>query len=70
MKTLLLFLFLLSNTKCEEPTDVYICNNGKTKKYHLSANCRALRNCSYKTLKTTLEKAKKEGKTLCGWEKQ
>lgn len=70
MKTLLLFLFFSTYFSCAEPTDVYICNNGKTKKYHLSSNCRALRNCSYKTLKTTLEKAKKEGKTLCGWEKQ
>lgn len=69
MKPLLLFLFLLNNIKCEEPTDVYICNSPKAKKYHLSKTCRGLSNCSYQTVKITLEKAKKDGKTLCGWEK-
>lgn len=70
MKPLLLLLLLFINIKCEEPTDVYICNNNKTKKYHLSKTCRGLRNCTYQTLKITLEKAKKDGKTLCGYEKQ
>lgn len=69
MKTLLILIFFLTNTTCKESTTVYICNNGKTNKYHLKENCRGLSNCSYKIKKTTLDKAKNEGKTLCGWEK-
>ncbi len=68
MKTLsLLFLFLI-NTTCTDPKTVYICGSGKTHKYHLTDKCRGLNNCQYKILQTTLDKAKKEGKTLCGWE--
>ncbi|UIR54849.1 hypothetical protein LZQ00_11225 [Sphingobacterium sp. SRCM116780] len=47
---------------------VYICGSGKGKRYHLTESCRGLRNCSAQTLKVTLEEARKEGKTLCGWE--
>ena len=46
----------------------YLCNNGKTTKYHLKENCRGLSNCQYKIVKTTLEKVKKDKKTLCKWE--
>jgi len=69
MKTLSLLIFFLINTTCKENTTVYICNNDKTKKYHLSSDCRGLSNCTFKIIKTTLDKAKNEGKTLCGWEK-
>jgi hypothetical protein len=68
MKTVLLFLFLI-NTKCTEPAkEVYVCDSSNAKRYHLRSDCRGLSNCSYRTLKITLEKAKKDGKTLCGWE--
>jgi len=69
MKTLSLLIFFLINTTCKENTTVYICNNGKTKKYHLASDCRGLSNCTFKIIKTTLDKAKNEGKTLCGWER-
>lgn len=49
-------------------TTAYLCNNGKTTKYHLKADCRGLSNCSYKVVKTTLEKVIKDKKTLCKWE--
>ncbi|RZJ77534.1 MAG: hypothetical protein EOO47_16530 [Flavobacterium sp.] len=68
MKTLPLPILLSNLFSISPPQNVYICNNGKTTKYHLKPNCRGLSNCQYKILKTTLEKAKKERKTLCGWE--
>ncbi|QNL52472.1 hypothetical protein H8S90_10150 [Olivibacter sp. SDN3] len=76
MKILFFVLFLLFNSVCtnkkvsvsETKETVYLCGSGRGKKYHLSASCRGLSNCHYKTIKTTLAKAKKEGKTLCGWE--
>ncbi|PWS32536.1 hypothetical protein [Pedobacter paludis] len=69
MKTLsLLFLFLISAT-CKETKTVYVCNSEGAKKYHYKSSCRGLSNCQYKILETTLDKAKKDGKTLCGWEK-
>lgn len=48
---------------------VYVCGSGNGKKYHLSSRCRGLSNCSYKTIATTLEEARREGKSLCNWEK-
>lgn len=66
MKPLLILLLLITY---QTSTTVYICNSDKATKYHLKENCRGLSNCSYKIVKTTLEKAKKDKKTLCGWEK-
>jgi len=69
MKTILLLVSLfLTNTKPLSSTPVYICDSGNTKKYHYDSGCRGLSNCGYKIVKTTLDKAKKDGKTLCGWE--
>lgn len=67
MKFLLLSFFLLFFIQQPDRT-VYICNSSKVPKYHYKSNCRGLSNCNYKTVKTTLAKAKKEGKTLCKWE--
>jgi len=79
MKIITALLFILLNNDCstlpaatgasEEKETVYVCGSGNGKRYHLKENCRGLNNCSAKTVKTTVEKAKKEGKTLCGWEK-
>jgi len=70
MKTLSIFILLLAHINCaEDPSTVYICNSGKSKKYHYSQNCRGLSNCQSKIIKTTIEQAKKDDKTLCGWEK-
>ncbi len=69
MKTLLLpFLFLIIAT-CKETTTVYLCDSDGGKKYHLRTSCRGLSNCQHKLISVTLEKAKKQGKALCGWEK-
>jgi len=70
MKTLSLLIFIFANTiTCKETTTVYICNSPGAKKYHNTSNCRGLSNCTYKIVKEDIEKAKKDGKTLCGWEK-
>ncbi|MBE8712694.1 hypothetical protein C4F49_03235 [Sphingobacterium sp. KB22] len=47
---------------------VYICASKNGKRYHFTKNCRGLSNCRAKIVKTTIYKAKKQGKTLCGWE--
>ncbi|WP_443945121.1 hypothetical protein ACJVDH_19720 [Pedobacter sp. AW1-32] len=70
MKTLSIFILLLAHINgAEDPSTVYICNSGKAKKYHYTQNCRGLSNCQSKIIKTTIEQAKKDDKTLCGWEK-
>ena len=70
MKTLCLLLLVFANMiTCKETTTVYVCNSPGAKKYHNSSDCRGLSNCTYKIVKVDLEKAKKDGKTLCGWEK-
>lgn len=69
MKTLSLSILFLISFACKEPKTVYVCNSDGAKKYHLKSDCRGLSNCQYKIIETTLDKAKKDGKTLCGWEK-
>lgn len=68
MKLFLLMLFLSVNTTGPSAT-VYICKGAKGKKYHLRADCRGLSNCKHKIVKMKLEDTKKNGFTLCGWEK-
>jgi len=67
MKSLFILLILIT-TFYKSPSNVYICGSGKVDKYHLKENCRGLSNCQYKVVKTTLEKVKKDKKTLCKWE--
>jgi 5-bromo-4-chloroindolyl phosphate hydrolysis protein len=68
MKTLVLFV-LLMNIECNDVTTVYVCDSKSATRYHYKSNCRGLRSCSYRIVKIRLEEAKKQGKTLCGWEK-
>lgn len=69
MKSILLLGFLLLNhTIGSSSASVYICDSSNAKKFHLSSNCRGLSNCQHRIIKVTLETAKKQGKTLCGWE--
>ncbi len=67
MKFLFLIVFF-TILNCA-PTTVYLCDSPGAKKYHYKSTCRGLSNCSFKTITTTLEKAKKSGKTECKWEK-
>lgn len=47
---------------------VYICKGPMSKKYHFNSNCRGLKRCSTKISSIDIAKAKKMGRTLCGWE--
>lgn len=70
MKTILIIGSLfLNSAMCTDPSTVYVCNTSYAKKYHLISDCRGLSNCQHGIVKMTLENAKNQGKTLCGWEK-
>ena len=65
------FLFIVLLVSCSQNDDyneVYICKGPSSKKYHLNPECRGLSNCSTKTYKVELSKAKKMGRSLCGLE--
>jgi hypothetical protein len=65
----LLLSGLLSNTSAPaEVGEVYICKGKYSKKYHLTAHCRGLSNCSTQVYKVSSEEARNLGRTLCGWE--
>ncbi len=58
-----------SDTRAGSTSDkVYICSSKTAKRYHYKENCRGLSNCGSKIVRTTIDKAKDSGKTLCGWE--
>lgn len=65
----LLPLLFINITPVKDTSPVFVCNSSNAKKYHYKSNCRGLSNCHYKILKTSLQEAKKDGKTLCEWEK-
>lgn len=44
---------------------VHICNGSASKKYHKTANCRGLRNCSTPIEKLTQTQATAKGRTAC-----
>ena len=68
-KTAFLFIiFLVSCSQNDDDNEVYICKGPSSKKYHLTPECRGLSNCSTKTYKVELPKAKKMGRSLCGLE--
>ncbi len=69
MKALSLISVLLIFIISVQEKPVYLCDSPGGKKYHFKEKCRGLSNCQRKIVKTTLEKAKKAGKTLCKWEK-
>ncbi len=57
--------------KAAEPTGktVWICQSAAAKRYHYNASCRGLKRCTHTVLKTTVERAKAVGLTMCGFEK-
>jgi hypothetical protein len=69
MKLFLMLLLVLTETACTDTTTVYLCDSPGGKKYHYSDHCRGLSNCSHRLIKTTVDEAKKRGKTVCLWEK-
>ena len=46
---------------------VYICTGPMSKRYHCDRYCRGLNSCSKEVIAVSLEKAKKMGRTPCGW---
>ncbi len=62
MKVLFLSLMFLA---CATSDGVYICTGPQSKRYHKSASCKGLRNCSREIKQVTLEQAKKLHKTPC-----
>ena len=66
-----LFSFLISVPVTGTPdTYIYLCNSPGGKKYHYNRYCRGLNACKSGIIKVTIEEAKRNGKTLCGWESQ
>lgn len=59
-----ILLVLTSFVGSSSTQAVYLCDSPGGKKYHLNEKCRGLSNCQRKIVSTTLEKAKKAGKTL------
>lgn len=51
-----------------EISEVYICKNIYSKKYHFSSECRALKNCEDSVINVSIKQAKLLGRSLCGWE--
>jgi hypothetical protein len=69
MKTFLLASVIMLQSILPPSTSVYVCRSVKGKRYHLQENCKGLRNCKHTVVKIKLADAKKQGLTLCGWEK-
>lgn len=68
MKKVLLLLSLVVLTSSFSEEKVYVCNSAGAKRYHLDKDCRGLKNCKSEIKEVTLGEAKKDGKTLCGYE--
>ncbi len=47
------------------PTNVFVCTGGSSKKYHGLKDCRGLSSCHGSVVKMTVAKAKQAGKTAC-----
>jgi hypothetical protein len=69
MKFLAITIMMLLVTAVNADDKVFICNSKGGKRYHLSKECRGLSNCKAEIKEVTLEEAKSDGKTLCGYEK-
>jgi 5-bromo-4-chloroindolyl phosphate hydrolysis protein len=69
-KFFLFFLILLIKAvpPGDNSTTVYLCDSKNATRYHYKSNCKGLSNCSYKVVQSTVESARKTGKTLCKWE--
>lgn len=64
MKTIFLAISF-SFLACTTSDSVYVCTGPQSRRYHKSASCKGLRNCSRKIKKISLEQAKMLHKTPC-----
>lgn len=69
MKFLAISIMMLLVTAGNVDDKVFICDSKGGKRYHLSKGCRGLSNCKAEIKEVSLESAKNDGKTLCGYEK-
>ncbi len=67
-KLLVAILFIQITAFIPSGQTVYICKGPESKRYHFSANCRGLSNCSTRIYEVPLEEAEGLGRTICGWE--
>ncbi|WP_300603888.1 hypothetical protein [Niabella sp.] len=65
MKSFFLGVLLLNTCT---PATVYICDSKTASRYHYNKDCRGLKNCNYRIIKTTIDSAEKRNRTLCRWE--
>lgn len=49
--------------------DIYVCKEDKSKRYHLTQNCKALENCTSTIYQINIPTAEREGRSLCELEK-
>jgi len=68
MRTLLLTVLLFNVARCA-PTTVYICDSPHAIRYHLTKDCKGLRNCSHRIVMISVDEAKKKNLTLCKLER-
>lgn len=47
------------------PSNVFVCTGGSSKKYHGLKDCRGLSSCNGSVVKMTVAKAKQAGRTAC-----
>ena len=64
--TLLLVIGGVASTQQQSRT-VYICSGPQSKCYHVTPDCKGLRNCSTDISEVTLEKAQEMGRRPCGY---
>lgn len=70
MKIIFASVLFLSLFISKGTGDVYICVSKTASKYHITATCKGLKECTHEIKKVTVTEAKKLGyKNLCGWEK-
>lgn len=48
--------------------DVYVCKSDTGSRYHLNKDCHGLKRCKHQIEKMSINKAKKIGRTICGYE--
>lgn len=51
----------------KKSTTVFICKGPNSKRYHNTANCQGLRNCSTEIYEVSLSDAESIGRTPCGF---
>lgn len=67
-KIVILFSFIFFTSFSKTVGNVYVCQSKDATKYHYNPTCRGLNACKHIIVKKSIEEAKSNGLTLCGWE--